>query len=147
LPVDTTKKVAAIVSNPDSVRVADSVRKARREAQKKAALAQAESVRNAQENKVKEGAANRAREAAFAMLSNASAAKLFNDGATHKGGVLGSKRKGDLQTQINALVPFLTQSGVTYAQFKDLVKAAGIELFDEYGRMLPAALKQFANSH
>jgi hypothetical protein len=62
------------------------------------------------------------------------------------GGVLNSKRKGDLQTQIDAITPFLSQAGLTYSQFKDAVRSSGVELFDQYGRMLPDVLRSFANS-
>ena len=80
------------------------------------------------------------------MLVNASALKKFNDGATHKGGVLGSKRKGDLQTQIDALQPFLLQQGLSYQQFKDLAAKSGVNVFDEFGRMTEDGLKRFAGS-
>ena len=81
------------------------------------------------------------------MFANASALDAFNKGATHKGGVLGSKRKGDLQTQIDALQPFLSQAGLSYAQFKSIVGGAGVNIFDEYGRMVPDALRGFAAGH
>ena len=60
------------------------------------------------------------------------------------GGVLGTQRKGDLQTQIDALQPFLTNVGLTYEQFKAIVGASGIKLFDEFGRMVPDSLRRFA---
>ena len=65
-------------------------------------------------------------------------------GATHSGGLLGSQRKGDLQTQIDALRPFLTSAGLTYDQFKLIVKESGFNIFDESGRMVPEALQRFA---
>ena len=71
----------------------------------------------------------------------------FVDGATHMGGVLKQKRMGDLQTQINGLTPFLTRYGLTYAQFKDLVQASGITLYDEYGRIIPDSLRKFSGVH
>lgn len=61
------------------------------------------------------------------------------------GGVLNSKRKGDLQTQINALQPFLAQAGLSYAQFKDIARGSGVNIFDAYGRIVPDALRQFAS--
>jgi len=81
------------------------------------------------------------------MLSDAAGRKAFMDGATHKGGVLGTQRKGDLQTQIDALSPFLSRAGMSYDQFKSLVREAGINLFDQFGRMLPSAMEQFASGH
>ena len=60
------------------------------------------------------------------------------------GGPLGTARRGDLQTQIDAIQPFLTQAGLSYAQFKALVAESGVTLFDEYGRMVPDSLRRFA---
>jgi serine/threonine-protein kinase len=111
----------------------------------KLAAARIDSLRKADSVRVETRKAN-ARRAAGALLSNASARKAFLDGATHKGGILGTKRMGDLQTQIDALMPFLSQSGLTYEQFKDIVADSGVWLFDEFGRMVPAALRQFAGS-
>lgn len=129
----------------DSQKVADSIKKARREAAKKA-IAAAESVRKAREiSAFQTGIAGTARRAAAAMLSNESARKSFTRGATHMGGVLGTQRKGDLQTQIDALTPFLTQAGLTYDRFKLIVQEAGITLFDEYGRMKVDSLQKFAS--
>jgi serine/threonine-protein kinase len=135
--------VVAVAPAVDSARVADSVKKARREAAKKA-LAQAESVRVAREVNAKKATMIRARTAAAAMLTNAAALDAFNHGATHKGGVLNSKRKGDLQTQIDALQPFLARAGLNYAQFKDIVNGSGVNIYDEFGRIDPEALKKFA---
>jgi hypothetical protein len=135
--------VVAVAPAVDSARVADSVKKARREAAKKA-LAQAESVRVAREVNAKNATMIRARTAAAAMLTNAAALDAFNRGATHKGGVLNSKRKGDLQTQIDALQPFLVRAGLNYAQFKDIVHSSGANIYDEFGRIDPEALKKFA---
>jgi serine/threonine-protein kinase len=130
----------------DSQAVRDSIRRARRDSVRRdstrKALAKADSVRRTQQDPV-----GRARRAAAAMLANAGALDSFNKGATHMGGVLNSKRKGDLQTQIDALQPFLAQAGLTYAQFKDLVRGSGVNIFDEYGRMVPDALRQFASRH
>ncbi len=69
---------------------------------------------------------------------------MFMRGATRSGGFLGAQRRGDLQTQIDAIQPFLTQTGLTYEQFKAVVAESGVNLYDEFGRMLPDALQQFA---
>jgi serine/threonine-protein kinase len=144
-PESTTTVAAVTGPKIDSTAIKDSLRKARREAQKKA-IAQAESLRLAQEAKAKNSFDEKARVAVGTMLVNASALKKFNDGATHMGGVLGSKRKGDLQTQIDALQPFLLQQGLTWPQFKDLAAKSGINVFDEFGRMTQDGLKRFAGS-
>ena len=144
VPVATPESaVVAQVPMIDSAKVADSLRKVRRAAAKKV-IAQAESVRVARQTNGIQATGANARTAAAAMFYNASALKAFTAGATHMGGVLNSKRKGDLQTQIDALQPFLAHAGLTYAQFKDIVHGAGVNIFDEYGRIDPAALKQFA---
>jgi predicted Ser/Thr protein kinase len=135
------KPVAATI---DSQAIKDSLKRAaaaKRTAAKNDSLRKADSVKRAQETPT----AN-ARRAAAAMLSNAFARNKFTDGATHKGGVLGSKRKGDLQTQIDALLPFLKQAGLTYEQFKGIVAETGVKMFDEFGRIIPEALQQFAGS-
>jgi serine/threonine protein kinase len=149
-PSDSAAMIAAsgtaIVAPPvDSQKVADSIKKARREAAKKA-IAAAESVRKASEaNAFQAGAPGTARRAATAMLSDENARKQFTRGATHMGGVLGTQRKGDLQTQIDALTPFLTRAGLTYDHFKLIVQQAGVTLFDEYGRMRVDSLQKFAS--
>jgi hypothetical protein len=79
------------------------------------------------------------------MLSDENARNLFTRGATHMGGVLGKQRRGDLQTQIDALTPFLTRAGLTYDHFKLIVQESGITLFDEFGRMKVDSLKRFAS--
>ena len=61
------------------------------------------------------------------------------------GGPLGTRRRGDLQTQIDALQPFLTQAGLTYEQFKSIVAESGVGIFDEFGRMVPDSLQRFAS--
>jgi hypothetical protein len=78
------------------------------------------------------------------MFADASGRRMFMRGATHSGGFLGAQRRGDLQTQIDALTPFLTKAGLTYEQFKRIVEGSGIQIYDEFGRMLPEALEQFA---
>jgi serine/threonine-protein kinase len=83
--------------------------------------------------------------AASAMLADATAHKKFLDGATHSGGILGTKRLGDLQTQIDALQPFLAKNGLTYDQFKHAVQDSGFRIFDEFGRMVPDSLQRFAS--
>ena len=134
-----------IVAAPvDSQAIKDSIRKARREAAAKKAAA--DSLKKAQNTgPSREIALTRARVAAQALLSDGAGSKAFRDGATHKGGVFGTQRKGDLQTQIDALQPFLSRAGLSYEQFKSLVAESGIKLFDEFGRMMPSAMQQFAN--
>jgi hypothetical protein len=89
---------------------------------------------------------NQSRRAAAALLADPRALESFMQGATHKGGLLGNRTKGDLQTQIDALRPFLTASGLTYEQFKGVVKASGITLFDKFGRMVPDSLHRVAGT-
>jgi hypothetical protein len=78
------------------------------------------------------------------MFADGTASRAFAKGASRKGGVLGTKRTGDLQTQIDALQPFLRQAGISYEHFKLIVEGQGISLFDEFGRMIPTAMEQFA---
>jgi serine/threonine-protein kinase len=136
--------VAVVQPVIDSQAVRDSLRRARRDSVRRdstrKALAKADSVKRAQQDPV-----GRARRAAAAMLANGAALQSFTEGATHMGGVFNSKRKGDLQTQIDALQPFLAQAGLSYAQFKDLVRGSGVNIFDEYGRIVPDALRQFVS--
>ena len=139
--------VVAVVPAVDSQAIRDSVRRVRAEAAKKAA-ARRDSLKKVQEaEEVQASPVQRARNAVNAMFSNASASRAFAKGATHKGGVLGTKRSGDLQTQIDALQPFLSQAGITYDHFKLIVDGTGVRLFDEFGRMIPAALEQFATGN
>jgi hypothetical protein len=152
LPPTNAAESAAVAAAPliDSTAIKDSIRKARREAAaKRAAL---DSLKKASQPAAaaapaREVAIVRARVAAQAMLSDAAGRKAFMDGATHKGGVLGTQRKGDLQTQIDALTPFLSRAGMSYDQFKSLVRESGVNLFDQFGRMLPSAMEQFASGH
>ncbi len=152
LPIEVTTGTvpaagAAPVATPapsklDSQALADSVKravKAARAEEAKRAAAMKDSVRRAQTSPI----AN-ARSAVAAMLVNPSASQTFSVGATHMGGVLGKKRKGDLQTQINALQPFLTRAGLTYEQFKSIMGESGNQIFDEFGRMVPDSLRRFA---
>jgi hypothetical protein len=149
-----TPESTAVAAAPlvDSQAIRDSLAKrraARRDSIRKAnaaAIAHADSVRRAQEA-VAVTPVVRARRAAAAMFANAAAVEAFNKGATHKGGVLGSKRKGDLQTQIDALTPYLSQAGLTYQQFKGIVGGAGVNIYDEFGRIVPDALKRFSGGH
>ncbi|HMA20274.1 MAG TPA: serine/threonine-protein kinase [Gemmatimonadaceae bacterium] len=137
-------RVAAATQTLDSQAIKDSIRKARRQAALKAAAA--DSARKALEARTaRETNRARARAAVASLLADANARKSFMDGATHKGGLLGARRKGDLQTQIDALQPFLSRSGLSYEQFKSVVQESGIKLYDEFGRMLPAALQRFAS--
>jgi serine/threonine protein kinase len=125
---DSLKKVAAR---------RDSVRKARRDSLKKAAESQTQVVQQSQTTK--------ARQAIAAVLSNAYASGELNKGATRRGGVLGTAKRGDLQTQIDAIMPFLRQAGISYEQFKNIVAEAGVNIFDSEGRMIPSALQAFAS--
>ena len=137
-------RVAAVTQMLDSQAIKDSIRKARREAAKKAAAA--DSARRALEARTaRETTLAKARAAAASMLADANARKSFMQGATHMGGLLGTQRKGDLQTQIDALQPFLSRSGLSYEQFRSLMQGSGIKLYDEFGRMLPAVLQRFAS--
>jgi len=132
---------AAVAARVDSQARADSARKraARAEAAKRAAAAKADSQREEREpDRV------RARRAAAVMFADASGRSMFMRGATRSGGFLGAQRRGDLQTQIDALTPFLTSAGLTYEQFKRIVEGSGIQVYDEFGRILPAALERFA---
>jgi serine/threonine-protein kinase len=163
LPPPAVANSAAIAPVPapavvaiDSQAVKDSIRKAKAAAAKIAAakadsLKKADSVKRAAAAKadsakkvVQDPVRTRARSAAAGLLANAEARAAFARGATHKGGLLGSKTKGDLQTQIDALMPFLRGAGLTYEQFKDAVKGAGVTLFDAQGRMIQDSLARFA---
>jgi len=150
--VETRKKVSA---RQRSVRArADSIEKARAEWAKLAAQKdslRAETARRAAAlsdslRRAAETMRTRARSAAAGLLANPRALNSFMLGASHKGGLLGNKTKGDLQTQIDALQPFLTEAGLTYQQFKDIVKASGITLFDKFGRMVPDSLERIAGT-
>ncbi|MGK2963822.1 MAG: serine/threonine protein kinase [Gemmatimonadaceae bacterium] len=133
----------ALVPMVDSQAIRDSIRRvARAEAARKAA-AREDSLKKAQAVAI--SPVTKARNAAAAMLSNESARTAFARGATRMGGVLGTQRRGDLQTQIDALQPFLSQAGMSYEHFKILVQGAGVNMFDEHGRMIPDALQQFAS--
>ncbi len=131
---------APVIAIVDSQAIRDSIRRVRREEAAKRAAAVSDSLRKVQEAIV----VGNARRAAASMLADANALKSFTRGATHMGGVLGTQRRGDLQTQIDAIQPFLTRAGLSYDQFKGLVQQSGIKLFDEFGRMIPNALQQFA---
>jgi serine/threonine-protein kinase len=138
--VPESATAAPVITMVDSQAIKDSIRRARREAAAKRAAAVSDSLRKVQEAIV----VGNARRAAASMLGDANARRSFTRGATHMGGVLGAQRRGDLQTQIDALQPFLTRAGLSYEQFKGLVQQSGIRLFDDFGRMIPNALQQFA---
>ena len=144
--IDSTKSVAVAVIDSqaikDSIRKAAVVRDSTRKARARAA-AQADSIRRAQEAAASPTA--NARRAAAAMLSNPNATRAFERGATRMGGPLNTRRRGDLQTQIDALTPFLTSAGISYDQFKSIVAGSGVKLFDEFGRMVPDSLQRFAS--
>ena len=141
LPAAVTESVAA-AAKVDSQVVADSLKAAKR------AVAKADSLKKAgakADSLKRVHATNRtkARSAAIWLFADPTARNTFMDGATHMGGVLGKKRMGDLQTQINALQPFLARAGLTYAQFKDVMQQSGIKVYDEFGRIMPDSLRKF----
>ena len=111
----------------------------------KKAAARRDSLKKVQE--VVSSPREKARGAIAAVFSNAYARGELAKGATRKGGVLGTRKTGDLQTQIDAIQPFLRQAGISYEQFKGIVQEAGISIFDENGRMIPAALERFASGN
>jgi len=131
-------------ANADSIKARAARRAARADSLKKAA------VRVDTQQKKTEAAGTRAargaRWAATAMLSDANARGQFIRGASRKGGVLGAQRRGDLQTQIDALTPFLTQHGLSYQQFKQVVEQSGFNVYDQFGRMVLDSLQRFAES-
>ncbi len=149
-PPVTESTVVGVALPVDSQTVRDSIKRAvarrdstrkelaRKDSTRKAFAARADSV-----SKLQQDPAVKARRAVAGMLSNATAFTSFSEGATHMGGVLNSKRKGDLQTQINALTPYLAQMGLSYAQFKEIARGSGVDIYDEFGRIVPDALKQF----
>jgi hypothetical protein len=137
--VPESMKVVTPVVDPKAKAIADSLKKAARAAAAKKTAALTDSVRKAQETP-----RLRARRAVSELLANESARRSLAQGATRKGGLLGAKRKGDLQTQIDALMPFLTSANLTYDQFKGIVQASGVRIFDEFGRMIPDSLARFA---
>ena len=138
---------SAVTSLPkvdsQEIRARDSIRRVARAEAAKQAAARQDSLNKVQV--ARSTPVEKAREAVAAVLSNAYASGELAKGATRKGGVLGTRKTGDLQTQIDAIQPFLRQAGISYGQFKDLVQGAGINLFDENGRMIPAALQRFAS--
>ena len=130
-PASTAAKAAA-----DSAK-----KKAAADKAKRAAVAKADSLKK----RADLNNATPARRAAAALLANADARKAFTRGASRTGGLLGTQRKGDLQTQIDALQPFLRNVGLTYEQFKRSAQESGVNIFDEFGRMVPEALQRFAS--
>ena len=146
LPATTDSAAnAAVTPKLDSAAVVDSIRKAA--AAKKLAAAKADSLKKvaakADSMKRAQGSVKtKVRFATIAFLGDATALEKFTSGATHMGGVLGKQRRGDLQKQIDALTPFLSKAGITYAEFKAVAQESGVNLFDEYGRMLPDSLKR-----
>jgi serine/threonine protein kinase len=130
-------------ANADSIKARAARRAARADSLKKAAVVRVDT----QQKKTNGSRAERgARWAATAMLSDATARSQFLRGASRKGGVLGAQRRGDLQTQIDALTPFLTQHGLTYPQFKQVVEQSGFKVYDQFGRMVLDSLQRFAES-
>ena len=49
-----------------------------------------------------------------------------------------------LQTQIDALQPFLASVGMSYQQFKTIAEGSGVSIYDEFGRMVLDSLQRFA---
>jgi serine/threonine-protein kinase len=138
---------ASVAAAPklDSQAVADSIKQA---ATAKKATAKADSLKKvaatADSMKRAQGSnKTRARSAAIWLLADANARQTFTDGATHMGGILGKKRMGDLQTQISTLQPFLARAGLTYDQFKAVMGESGINVYDEFGRIVPDSLRKF----
>lgn len=144
VPAAAVPETTAVVL-VDSQAIRDSIRKVARAKAAKLAAAKNDSMNKVQV--VEASTLTKARAAAVAMLSNENARKAFMKGASHKGGVLGTKKSGDLQTQIDALQPFLSEARMSYEHFKILVQGAGVTLFDKEGRMIPAALQQFASGN
>jgi serine/threonine-protein kinase len=139
----------AVVPVVDSQAIRDSLRKIA--LAKKAAAAKADSIRAQATSQARPATepsrgARAARWAAAALLADANARTAFIRGATSKGGLLGKRRRGDLQTQIDALQPFLSKYGLTYDQFKQIVQGSGINVYDEFGRMVLAEMERFASS-
>jgi hypothetical protein len=137
-PVDTAKIRAAKLAKAK----ADSIKRAVRADSIKRAIAVKDSLRAVAEQQNSAGAARRA---AAAILGNAEARRNFMKGATRSGGLLGAQKKGDLQTQIDAMMPFLRSAGLTYDQFKRIVQDSGVNMFDQFGRIVPDSLQRFAS--
>jgi len=135
-----------VVAPVDSQAIADSAKKraARAEA-KRAAAAKADSLKQTTTTTQNSRGIRAARWAAAALLADPEAQRAFIRGSTRAGGLLGKQRRGDLQTQIDALQPFLTKNGLTYEEFKRLVAESGFNIFDQFGRMVPATLRRFAS--
>jgi hypothetical protein len=138
----------------DSQALKDSAkaRAARAAAKKLAAQAKADSAKlltqaKADSSKKKDeesDLARSARGAAGEMLANEAALKKFLRGSSRVEGIL-KRQKGDLQTQIDALQPFLDKRGLTYTQFKAEAEESGVNIYDQYGRMVLEAVRRFAN--
>jgi hypothetical protein len=137
----------------DSQALADSAKaRAARDSVKKRAAAKADSLKKLAAAKADSALkkdqtldlARSARGAAGEMLANAAALEKFTRGASHVEGIL-KRQRGDLQTQIDALQPFLAKRGLTYAQFKTVTQESGINIYDEEGRMVVDQVRKFAN--
>lgn len=76
-----------------------------------------------------------------AFESNAGAVAKLTDAQSSTG--WSGRHYGDLQTQIDALTPFLQASGLSYDQFIAIAKADGIQLLDKNGRIVAGAVAQF----
>lgn len=150
LPGATPESAVAVAGAPVVDSLALKAAAARDSARKRAQAAKLAAAAKADSEKAKEEQQNKvvlARRAAAAMLANADANKAFMRGATRSGGLLGTRKKGDLQTQIDALQPFLNNAGMTYAEFKRVAQESGVNIFDQFGRIEPEALQRFASSN
>ncbi|MEO5590818.1 MAG: serine/threonine-protein kinase [Gemmatimonadaceae bacterium] len=148
LPVASADSQALVDSTKARARAAraakaDSVKRAS-VAAAAAMVARGDSLRQTAQKQSRVGVA---RQAAAGVLGNAEARKNFLRGATRSGGLLGAQRKGDLQTQLDALQPFLRSAGLTYDEFKQLVQQSGVNMFDQFGRIVPDSLQRFASGN
>lgn len=91
---------------------------------------------------VSAGTSVQAQQALTALFANPSALSKLASGATHTSGFLGTGASGDLQTQIDALTPFLRSVGLTFEQFKKIAADNGFDILDKNGRLVTDALEQ-----
>jgi hypothetical protein len=144
-PQAAAPESVATVAVVDSQARKDSARKRAQAARLAAAAAKADSQKQTEQKGTQDNTKLvAARRAVGNLLADANARAAFERGATRRGGPLGTRRKGDLQTQIDALQPFLSSAGLTYDDFKRVAQESGFTLFDEFGRMRPAAMQRFA---
>lgn len=91
---------------------------------------------------VSAGTSGQAGQALAALFANTDALSKLASGATHTSGFFGTGKSGDLQTQIDALMPFLKQAGLTFDQFKKIALDNGFSILDKEGRLVTDALQQ-----